>query len=221
MHSRPCAAFSQLTGGRTAIQEDIGKALTRINEITRVAYLLGYYPRDDRWDGEYRSISVKVNRPGLKVSFRQGYYARDTLQPFDREEFLAYSRISAAASHERDLGDIPFQISTEKVVDAGGQPLIWVNLRIDPARIEFKQVNGRHTGRLRVVLFYADGKGNFLGEDWKNVDFRLLEDTYRSYMALAVPFSLSIPLLDPKQIVKVIVFDMQGSRVGSRLVRMR
>ncbi|MBZ5495791.1 MAG: hypothetical protein LAP85_05270 [Acidobacteriia bacterium] len=60
--------MSQQTGGRSAVYEDIGKALARTEGATRVEYLLGYYPRDDNWDGKYRHIEVKVDRPGVKVS---------------------------------------------------------------------------------------------------------------------------------------------------------
>ena len=212
---------SRLTGGRASVFEDVSKALDRINEITRVQYLLGYYPQDDRWDGGYRRIEVKVNRPGLKVSFRHGYYARDTLRPYDKEEFLAYSRISAAAFHERNLDDLPFQVGTESTVGPGGQEQIRVDLQIDPSRIEFRQANDRHTARLRIVLFWANSKGEFLGEDWKNVDFRLMEDSYQRYLVSGIPFSISVPLLGPKQILKVIVYDAGGDRVGSRLIKMR
>ena len=212
---------SRLTGGRSAVLEDIGKALNRVNEITRVEYLLGYYPKDDRWDGEYREIDVKVRRPGLKVTFRHGYYARDTLRPYDRQEFFAYSRISAAAYHTDSLEDIPFQVHTQSLAGADGLQQIRVDLVIDPSHVEFGRVNGRHTASLRIALFYADRRGEFLGEDWKNVDFRLLEDTYRRYLETGIPFSMSVPLLGPKQILKIIVYDLGSDRVGSRLVKMR
>lgn len=92
---------SELTGGRAAVYRDIGEALDRVNETTRAEYLLGYYPQDEAWDGQYRQIDVKVNRPGLKVSFRHGYYARDTLQPYDLLQFLAYNRMQSAGAYER------------------------------------------------------------------------------------------------------------------------
>ncbi len=214
-------SISQSTGGRASINEDIGKALARVNEITRVTYLLGYYPADNSWDGEYRKINVRVSRPGLRVSFRRGYYARDTIQPFDREEFLAYSRISAAASYVRDLEDILFKIDTMEFRPAGDAAQIRVDLQIDPSKIEFRTVDGRRTARLRIVCFYADSRGRFLGEDWKNMDLRLLDDTYRKFMDSGVPYTVWVPLSGPNQIIKVIVYDISGDKVGSRQVKMK
>jgi VWFA-related protein len=214
-------SISQLTGGRASVYEDIGKALSRVNELTRVQYLLGYYPADDRWNGEYRSINVRVNRPGLRVSFRHGYYARDTLRPYDRTEFFAYSRISAAAYHEGNLDDLPFRAGTEVITAEDGKPQIRVNLEIDPAGIRFSKEGDRHVAGLRVVVFWANGRGDFLGEEWKNLDFRLLEETYRYYIGVHIPFSLTVPRVVPDQVLKVVVYDKGGDRVGSKLVKVR
>jgi hypothetical protein len=38
-------------------------------------YMLSYVPKNDDFDGQFRTISVKVNRPGVEVASRKGYYA--------------------------------------------------------------------------------------------------------------------------------------------------
>ncbi len=207
--------ISNLTGGRASIHEDTGKALERENEITSVAYLLGYYPKDETWDGKYRRITVRVNRPGLKVSYRHGYYAHETLQPFDRKEFLAYSRISAAAGYGPELKDISFKLAAVPQNSPGGQPELRVDLQVDPAGVRFRTVNDRHAGELRITIFYSDPKGRLLGEEWKTMEMNLLEETYQRVMAGAIPVSIQIPLADPKQLIKVVVYDPGNDRVGS------
>jgi len=213
--------ISQLTGGRAAIYSDIGTALKTVNETSRVEYLLGYYPTIDRWDGRYRNIEVKVKRPGLKVSYRHGYFARDTLQPYDREEFLAYSRISAAGGYESEIGDVPFNINATKVTDASGQALIRVDLLIDASGMAFRTVDERHRGKLRIAVFFADARKNFLGEEWKNMDLNLSALTHRLMLASRIPFSILIPLRGPGQHIKVVVYDVLGDKVGSKLIQVR
>ena len=210
---------AELTGGRTAVFSDIGRALSLVNETTRVQYLLGYYPKDETWDGKYRKIQVKVRRPGLKLSYRHGYLARDTIQPYDREEFLAYSRISAAAGYESDIDDIPFRIVTAAAKDAAGQPQVKIDLLIDSTRVGFRTLDDRHTARLRIAIFALEGNGDFLGEDWKVMDLRLQEDTYRQFLQSGIPFSVFMPLFQPRQLLKVIVYDPGSDKVGSRLVK--
>jgi VWFA-related protein len=212
---------AQLTGGGVAIGEDIGKALDRLNEVTSVEYLLGYYPQDDRWDGKYRQIQVKVNRPATKVSFRHGYYARDTLRPYDREEFLSYSRISAAGGYESDIGDIPFKVTTAKAQDAAGAAQIKVDLQIDADKVGFKMVGTRHMGRLRIAIFYADAHKNHLGDNWTTMNMDMPEDSYQRLLQSGIQFSALIPQKAPNQILKVVVYDTWNDKIGSKLVKTR
>jgi hypothetical protein len=54
---------------------DPGAAFRRMEEDMRFQYLLGYSPSNGAYDGRFRTISVKVNRPGLQVQTREGYFA--------------------------------------------------------------------------------------------------------------------------------------------------
>jgi len=213
--------ISKLTGGSVTIGEDIGKALGRLNEVTSVEYLLGYYPQDDRWDGKYRQIDVRVNRPATRVSFRHGYYARDTLRPYDREEFLSYSRISAAGGYEADIEDIPFKVTTAKAQDAGGTPQIKVDLQIDAEKVGFRMVGTRHLGRLRIAIFYADVRRNHLGDNWTTMNMDMSEESYQRLLQSGIQYAALIPQKAPNQILKVIIYDTWNDKVGSKLVKTR
>jgi VWFA-related protein len=212
-------SISQLTGGRASVYADIGNGLKTVNETTCVEYLLGYYPKNDNWDGNYRRIRVKVNRPGLKVFFRQGYFARETIQPFDREEFLAYSRITAAGGYEPEIMDIPFRADATGVTDAGAQN-VKVDLWIDLTAVGFKTVNGRHAAKLRVAIFYADEHKKYIGETWNTITMDLKEQNYQTLLLTGLTFTRLIPLATPKQILKIVVYDSGSDKVGSRLVKL-
>jgi VWFA-related protein len=54
---------------------DAASAFRRIEEDMRFHYLLGYTPSNENYDGSFRTITVKVSRPGVTVQSRQGYFA--------------------------------------------------------------------------------------------------------------------------------------------------
>lgn len=213
--------LSERTGGRASVGEDIGKSLDRLNNATRVQYLLGYYPQDDHWDGRYRQIHVKVSRPGVKVSSRQGYFTRDILRPYDRQEFFSYNRIAAAGAYESEVGDIPFKTTAATTTDAGGPPQIKVDLQIDAEKVGFKMVDARHLDSLSIAIFYADKDGKYLGDNWHTVNLNLTEQTYQQVMKTGILFSGLVPQKVPNQILKVIVYDAGNDKVGSKVVKMR
>jgi VWFA-related protein len=54
---------------------DLTGGFKRIDQDMRNYYMLSYVPRNDRLDGKFRTIAVKVKRPGVDVAARKGYYA--------------------------------------------------------------------------------------------------------------------------------------------------
>jgi VWFA-related protein len=75
----PEAGLGQLaneTGGfMIKDTNDAASAFRKMEEDMRFHYLLSYSPKNENYDGRFRSISVKVARRGVDVQSRQGYYA--------------------------------------------------------------------------------------------------------------------------------------------------
>lgn len=54
---------------------DLTGGLKRIDQDMRNYYMLSYVPKNDKFDGKFRTINVKVQRGGVNVAARKGYYA--------------------------------------------------------------------------------------------------------------------------------------------------
>lgn len=68
-------AVSLNTGGFTIAQtNDPRPGIEQIYRENASYYILGYTPSNERRDGRYRRIEVKVSRPGVTVRTRQGYF---------------------------------------------------------------------------------------------------------------------------------------------------
>jgi Ca-activated chloride channel family protein len=61
--------------------EDLGPAFDEIAHQLSSQYSIGYYPTNQKHDGKYRRVDVKVLRPGLYVRTKQGYFA-----PYDKKQ---------------------------------------------------------------------------------------------------------------------------------------
>jgi VWFA-related protein len=75
----PAAALGKLaneTGGFFINgTNDLVPALSKVGEDIHTYYVLTYVPRNQEYNGRYRRITVKVNRPGVEIEARKGYYA--------------------------------------------------------------------------------------------------------------------------------------------------
>ncbi len=65
------------TGGLAVVDtNDAGPGISQILVENGSYYLLGYVPSNGRSEGRFRRIDVRVNRPGVTVRSRNGYFER-------------------------------------------------------------------------------------------------------------------------------------------------
>ena len=75
---RTLRSLSESTGGFAAVnRNDFTGAFQRIVDESSSYYLVGYSPERPAKPGEFRSIAVKVSRPGVSISARNGYRGRE------------------------------------------------------------------------------------------------------------------------------------------------
>jgi VWFA-related protein len=69
--------YTAATGGTLDSErgtDGIEKSYAKIAEEARTQYTLGYYSHEPFIDGKYRKIEVRVDRPGVEVKSKTGYY---------------------------------------------------------------------------------------------------------------------------------------------------
>lgn len=67
--------LAEATGGETVVNtNNFGDGYQRIVKDTNEYYLLAYTPTVEHRDGDFHRLTVRVNRPGMTVRARPGYY---------------------------------------------------------------------------------------------------------------------------------------------------
>jgi hypothetical protein len=70
------AELAQDTGGLVFDNtNNLRQGFDRIESDLHNYYLLGYSPANETYDGRFRTIDVRVKRPGMTVAARRGYFA--------------------------------------------------------------------------------------------------------------------------------------------------
>jgi len=216
MSIRDMRSLSEATGGQASIMEYTSKGLDRVDLATRASYLLGYYPAKPLGDGEYRNLVVKVNRPGVTVLYRHGYFGRPEQPAFDRRTFLTNNRVLSTALYKREIRDILVKVNATRIPGKGGTAdEVVVDVNIDPARIAFKTVDGRQVGTLDVAVFFADAKKMVLHERSQTIDLKLSASSFQRIQREGIPYSLRMPVKDSVRVVKVVVYNYEKDTVGS------
>ena len=208
--------LAEQTGGQSFINQEPDRALARIDQATRIGYLLGYYPSNAGLDGRYRKVMVTVKRPpGATVLFRHNYQATDEPAPTDKRLFVIQDRIMTAGAYEQAIRDIPLALTA-----SAKKGVIAAEVRIDLSRIELEQADDRHIGKVEVAFFCTDSNERLIGQAWQTVDLKLKEETYQRLFAEGLRHTADIPVKGTARYVKVVVYDYRADRLGSAVVRL-
>jgi len=71
----PCKTSRSKRAGKVCLNNnDLSECVKRAIDDSSSYYELTYYPTDKDWRGEFRKISVKTTRPGVQLSYREGYF---------------------------------------------------------------------------------------------------------------------------------------------------
>src|SRR3984885_2611752 len=68
--------LSHDTGGTAFFDSnDFAPAFAKVQRDSSDYYAIGFHSTNPARDGKYRKLTIKINRPGIKLEYRPGYYA--------------------------------------------------------------------------------------------------------------------------------------------------
>jgi VWFA-related protein len=81
------ASLSSDTGGKAFFDSnDFAPAFAQVQKDTSAYYAIGFHSSNQARDGKYRKLTIKINRPGVKLEYRPGYYAPADFKHSGRED---------------------------------------------------------------------------------------------------------------------------------------
>lgn len=208
--SRSLRAITDLTGGLPAIYDKGPAALDRLDEVTRSGYLLGYQASNAAWDGSYRNIVVRVNRPDVTVLYRHGYYRQPSDGAFDRRGAITNDRLSAGANFRREVNDLKMKVS----VSPRGSTQLLAEGRLDPSKVKLASVGGNRVGLLNVAVYCFDGASNPTGVYTDTLPVKIPEADYPQALKDGFAFSLPFPMVRGTRNIRFVVYDFGSDLVG-------
>jgi hypothetical protein len=203
--------MSELTGGETAAFRYGDQTFARLDESTRAQYLLGYAPSNGNWDGRYRKVRVTVNRPGVKVLSRQGYYGRQYEAPVDRRQFMTYTRITSALQYHLPIRDIRVTLDTPAHAD----DTVTASARIEPGSLTFRRDGDWYVASLEALFSAGDGRDRMVGDVSRRLDFRLSREEHDRYRREGIRLAVSISVRSEPRRVKIVLYDVEMDVIGS------
>ena len=208
--------LAKLTGGTAGIYSSPEKSQSVIAKANTFEYHLGYYPKDTTIDSRYRKITVRVNRPGIELAYRTGYYAHKPALVMDPDERRRYNAVSRALR-----SSIPFTgltvTATATPYDRATDRGVSVHIVIQP-ELSFMYDNDVYTDSIDVVVLAANNRDALVGRSWNAHDLRMTEAQHRKYLIDGLVLDVDVPVTAGASNVKVVIYDPASDKTGSVMI---
>lgn len=209
------ASMAQRTGGKTFFnRNDIDFGVRTSLDDGATYYTVEYYPKSKVWDGKFRHIRVKVDRPGIKLSYRDGYYAVNPNARFGgntvARQFSNALAVTAPASTA-----VSFQVA---VIPPSPQTQnkVLVNFAIDPHTLAFQAGNdGLQRAELNCVVWAYPAKGDPIRVEGGTINAALAPADYAAMMKAYFPCKRTLDLKPGRYTLRLGVLDRTTSLIGA------
>jgi VWFA-related protein len=206
------ATLSSDTGGKAFFDSnDFAPAFAQVQRDSSQYYAIGFHSSNPARDGKYRKLTIKVNRPGVKLEYRPGYYAPADFKHSGKED------------RERDLdeqlaSDLP---ATDMAVylDAmyfrldENRFFVPVSLIVPGSQIPFVKGGDKDKATLDIVGEVIDEVKRQIGSARQTV--KLNFDPTLQARQKNVEYTTSFNLPPGKYHLKFVVRENQTGRMGS------
>jgi VWFA-related protein len=196
-------------------QNDIAGALATSVADGSSYYLLGYYPDSKQWDGKFRKIQVKLNRPGLEVRHRTGYFAKDPTQ-WAKNKDKNDPELNAAMG----MGAPP---STMVIFDSRvipPAPAAKVKVPVE-FLVNTRTISGEEMkdgGRHFIVEFHVAAyspQGKMVTHKDAGIDAPIKPDRLQAYLQQGIPFRTELELAAGEYRLRLGVRDGRTGFIGT------
>lgn len=206
------ATLSSDTGGKAFLDSnDFAPAFAQLQKDTSAYYAIGFHSSSAARDGKYRKLTIKVNRPGVKLEYRPGYYAPADFAHSgkeDRERDLEEQLASdlPAADVAVYLDAMYFRLDENRFY-------VPVSLVVPGSQIPFVKGGDKEKATLDIIGTVIDEVKRPIGSARETV--KLNFDESQQVRQKNVQYTTSFNLPAGKYHLKFVVRENQTGRMGS------
>src|SRR5262245_237369 len=205
--------LSEETGGFAFVnRNNVDEAFDRIVGENSSYYVLGYTASNDRRDGRFRRIEVRVTRPGVTVRARRGYVAprgRPAATTKASNDPLE-TALKAAVDSPLPTSGIPMRLFAAPYKGTPPNAAVAIAVELNVNALRFTQKNGTYNDALSVVTFVTDADGKTRVNEKATVDLTLMPMTYERAREQGFRVTSSVSLPPGRYQLRVSAADAAG-----------
>ena len=192
------------TGGRYfGNSNDLDHAIQSALRESSSYYMLGYYPSNKKWGGKFRQIKLQVDRPGVQLRYRRGYFA---VNPSEWRKDNGERTLTAALT-ANSLPSTEVTFMARALPPAPDSDTV-VEFAVDPSTLSFQTEAGNlHYSTLQFEVQAFTPEGKLVKAEVQTAEASLPEPTFERVRKQELPMNVPIRLAPGKYILRLGVRD--------------
>jgi VWFA-related protein len=210
--------LSDETGGFAVVnRNDFATAFQRIVDDNSSYYVMGYYSTNDKRDGRYRKIDVKlVGKPGLTVRARKGYAAARGKPPETKaNKDGASAELREAIESPLSLPGLPMSMTAAVFKGPSAKGTVVVSALVSGSSLPFVEKDGTMRNDLEMVVLASDDKGKSYSSDRNTVNLNMKPETANRVKATGFRYISSLDLPPGRYLLRVAAREANTKKAGS------
>jgi len=204
--------LSSDTGGKAFLDSnDFAPAFAQIQKDSSAYYVIGFHPSNPARDGKYRKLQVKVNRPGMKLEYRAGYYAPADFKHSGKED--RERELQEQLASDLPATDVAMYLEAYYFRLDEGRFYVPVSLIVPGSQVPFVKGGDRDKATLDVAGEVIDEAKRPIGNVRETVKLAVGED--QQVRQKNIQYSTSFNLPPGKYHLKFVVRENQSGHMGS------
>lgn len=199
------------TGGRYFNGNDLDQAIRSALRESSSYYMLGYYPSNKKWSGKFRQVKLQVDRPGVQLRYRRGYFA---VSPSDWRKTNGERTLTAALT-ENSLPSTEVTFMARALPPQPDSDTV-VEFAIDPSTLSFETEAGNfHHSTLQFEIQAFTPEGKLAKAEVQTAEASLPDPTFERVRKQELPMSVPIRLAPGKYTLRLGVRDNATGLFGT------
>ena len=211
-------SMSDETGGFAVVnRNDFTTAFQRIVDDNSSYYMLGYYSSNDRRDGRFRKIEVRLkNRPGLVVRARKGYVAPRGRAPETKAATKdgPSPELKEVLESPLPLPGLPLAVTAAVFKGPAQKGSVVISTFVHGGALPFTDEKGMFKNDLEIVGIATDDKGKSFSTDRNTVNLNMKPDTANRVKATGFRVIQSLDLDPGRYLLRVAVKEGNTRKAG-------
>ena len=211
-------SMSDETGGFAVVnRNDFTNAFQRIVDDNSSYYMLGYYSSNDRRDGRFRKIEVRLkNRPGLVVRARKGYVAARGRAPETKAATKdgPSPELKEVLESPLPLPGLPLAVTATVFKGPAQKGSVVISTFVHGGALPFSEEKGMFKNDLEIVGIATDDKGKSFSTDRNTVNLNMKPDTANRVRATGFRVIQSLDLDPGRYLLRVAVKEGNTRKAG-------